>query len=305
MLFSDYLKSCRLKYNFTQEELVSSLYTYHDNFSKLDVTTYSRWERGVTQPSSDKKIDIINFYQTLCSEVFPCFSHMKKEDIEDELCRVSIANLLGKSKSLILNFPSVMMEVDDMKIFPVTQSDDLDKILKMAYTLDKELSNNFSPLQEKHYKQWAQNPNNFFLITEFQNQFFGMFFTIRLKESIFNKLLNFKMSEDEITENDFADFNEIGCNYILSFFAYNDKAATLLILRYYAHLISHQEFISEVGVLTILEDARKMIDKLHLKHYKTDEVTQGTLTSHRASLEEVLISESVLKVIFSKEEKCS
>jgi transcriptional regulator with XRE-family HTH domain len=300
--FNEYLKTCRERYNLTQEELVQELYNTDDEFSGLNTGTLSRWERSATQPSLSKQVGIIKVLQNYNNTVFPCFEELDDKEIENSICKVGIHNLLGNNKKLVLNFLSNVIQVDDMSIIHVRHAENINQILTMPHALDKELTNNFSILEDEHFKTWALHPSNLFLISEYEGQFLGMLFTLRLKPEVFEKIMNFEMKEEDIKVEDFASFEENGCNYILSFFSSNEKSASLLFLRYYAHLIANQKVISDVGALTILDDGRKLINRLNLKHLKEMQVNEGHLSSHRAILSEVLINEPVLKMIFQKQE---
>ena len=78
---------------------------------------------------------------------------------------------------------------------------------------------------------------------EFNDQFFGLLFTLRLKPDIFSKLVNFEMEESDIDIDDFASSEEMGSDYFLSFIALNDDVASLLFIKYYAQLIANQKNI--------------------------------------------------------------
>jgi len=110
------------------------------------------------------------------------------------------------------------------------------------------------------------------------------------------------MQVRDITENDFASFEEEACSLPFSFFAYNEKTASLLFIRYYAHLIANQNSIIEVGTTPLLDEGRKIVKAMHLTHLHDLEVEHGTLSAYSAPLEDVLINEDVLRVIFRKQE---
>ena len=155
----------------------------------------------------------------------------------------------------------------------------------------------------KSLKNWASNPVNSFYVCEYKEQFFGLLFTLRVKPDVFDKLMRLELDEKELTNDDLALFDEMGSNYMLSFFAMNDKAATLLFIRYYAHLIANQNVIEEVGAASMMEDAKKLIGNMHL-HTCERKVVSDTLTieSYRASLSTFLAHERVLKMLLSKQD---
>ncbi|WP_155666995.1 helix-turn-helix transcriptional regulator [Aliivibrio fischeri] len=58
LTFSEYLKNVRSQKKLTQQALLDILVDGHESFSKLDLTTLSRWERGATSPKLEKQLII-------------------------------------------------------------------------------------------------------------------------------------------------------------------------------------------------------------------------------------------------------
>lgn len=302
MKFNTYIKLCREKNHLTQEQLVQELYNYDDVFQGLDVSTLSRWERGITKPSIEKMLKSVKLFSEMSNTIFPCFDNMKSESIEDELCNIGIKNLIGSSKDHILNFPSKSFEVNDMQIKHLRSVDDIDAVLDMPYDTIKSLTGSDSFFGFDLVKSWALHPSNLFLLSEYKGQFYGLLFILRLKPETFDKIINFEMSPKDISDDDFASFEEMGCNFPISFFAYNDKSSSMLFLRYYAHLIANQDVISKIGTTPLLASGKKILENINLNAHKEKETPLGTLTSYQAALTDVLINESVLKMIFQKQD---
>jgi len=306
MQFNEYLKTCRTKNTLTQEELVQALYIFDtEHFSGLDTTTLSKWERAVTQPKLLKQVSIIKYFQKMTKMALPCFDEHSEEEIEESLCKVGMTNILtgSKSKELILDFPSAMMSLDDLKIYQLKDFNLIDKVIKINTYLDKDFNNDYTQLTDDTFKTWALMPGNFFIVCEFGEEIVGLLFTLKLKPSSFEKIINGNIMEKELTREDFALPNEEGCNYIISFFSLNKKAASLLFVRYYAHLISHQTTISEVGIATFMDDGQKLIESLNLPYYTSCVVQDKMeLQFYRASLSSFLATPSVVKMILTKQE---
>ncbi|MEA3521774.1 MAG: hypothetical protein U9R50_02235, partial [Campylobacterota bacterium] len=260
-----------------------------------------RWERGSTKPSMDKQIKIVHLFSELGNTTLSCFNTMDKKLVETELCKLGIQNLVGHSKEHILNFPTKSFRVDDISIEHLRSADDIDTVLQMPYSVIENLTGNVYNLNFETIKSWAEHPSNLFLLSKYQGQFYGLLFALRLKPDIFQKIIDFTMNIKDINDNDFAGFDEMGSNFPIAFFAYNDKSSTLMMLRYYAHLIANQDIIAHVGTTPLLDGAKKIVQKMHLKHYKDKKVTQGLLSSYSAPLSDVLINEAVLKMIFQKQ----
>ena len=306
MQFNEYLKTCRAKNALTQEELVQALYIFNtEHFSGLDATTLSKWERAVTQPKLLKQVSIIKYFQNITKMALPCFDEHSEEEIEESLCKVGMKNILkgSKSKELILDFPSAMMSLDDLKVYQLKDFNFIDKVIKINTYLDKDFNNDYTQLTDDTFKTWALMPGNFFIVCEFGEEIVALLFTLKLKPSSFEKIINGNIMEKELTREDFALPNEEGCNYIISFFSLNKKAASLLFIRYYAHLISHQTTIAEVGIATFMDDGQKLIESLNLPYYTSCVVQDKMeLQFYRASLSSFLATPSVVKMILTKQE---
>ena len=302
MKFNEYLKSCRKTYKLTQEELVQELYNFDESFIGVDTRTLTRWEQAQTQPSIDRQMTIVKYFQTLSSSVFPCFEEYDTEEVQAQICRVGISNIIGKNRELVLNFPASYIIVDDLKITHLRHSDTIDSTIKIAMRLDKEFTESYSQLQDKNFKDWAMHPSTLFLICEVDKQFFGLLFTLRLKPEIFDKIMNFEMQEKDLDVSHFASYDEDGCSYLLNFFAHSPKAASLLYLRYYAHLIANQDSISKVGALTMMSEGKKLIERIKLSHKESAVIYGHSIYSYEAPLSDVLINEAVLKMIFQKQD---
>ncbi len=300
--FNKYLKLCRKKYKLTQEEFVQELYNYDENFIGVDTRTISRWEAAQTKPSIDRQITIVKYFSTCSGHILSCFHTDDKKNIESKICKLGIKNLIGSSKEHILNFPTRSFKVEDIVIKHIRSSKSIDEVLQMPYTVIKNLTDNVYNLSFENIKEWALHPSNLFLLSEYKNEFAGILFTLRLKPNIFQKIINFEIELKDITLDDFASYNEIGCNFPMAFFAYNDKSSTLLILRYYAHLIANQDVIKDIGTTPLLDGAKKIVQKMNMKKYKEKIVLQGTLTSYSAPLSDVLINQAVMKMIFQKQD---
>lgn len=304
MQFNEYLRSCRTKNGLTQEQLTHELYA-HDiyNFEGLDTTTVSKWERGSTKPHLSRQVSIIKYFQKRTGIAMPCWDSYAAEEAEELICKAGMRNLIGKSKKLIYNFPSEMMSVDDIKVYPLRNSKRMDALIDENMPLHQSIAHEFSQISREQYRKWALHPNSFFLACEYKDNFMGLFFSIKVKQDVFEKILNFEMRKSEITVDDLAAFNETGSSLILSFYAMNEKIATLIIIRYYAHLIAHQKYIVEIGGITNLEDAKKIVSRMNLypfaKKIPEDNVE---IEAFRQTLSNVLASENVVKMLLSKQE---
>ncbi len=304
MHFNEYLKSCREHSHLTQEQLTSDLYSYDiDSFKGLETTTISKWERSVTKPTASKQVNIIRYFQQKTGAALPCWDGYTVEEAESLICKAGMRNLIGKRKKLIYDFPSEMMSVDDMKIYPLRNFERMDVLIEATIHLQQSYTHKYMQVSREQLKEWALRPENLFLACEYKDAFLGLFFTLRIKPEIFNKILNFEMKRSEISTDDFAEPNEIGSGLMIAFFAMNEKAATLLFIRYYAHLIANQKHIDEIGGITIEDEAKKIVTNMNLQ-FDTSKMTDDgvEIDSFRQTLPNVLASENAVKMLLSKQE---
>ncbi len=304
MYFNEYLKLCREKNNLTQEQLVSDLYS-HDitMFESLDTSTLSKWERSIVKPKISRQVSILKYFQQKTGIALPCWDSYSSKETEELICKVGMQNLLGKSKELVLNFPSSMIGADDLHVYQLRNSENMDKIIDININLDKDFNHDTTQFQSEQFKEWALHPSSSFYACEYKEQFFGLLFTLRLKPEVFEKIMDLEIEEKDLTVNDFALPEEMGCNHMISFFAMSEKAAALLFIRYYAHLIANQKFIADVGVATMMEEAKKLINNMNLNYHSSKSVGEGLeLQTYRETLPNFLASEKVVKMILSKQE---
>jgi len=300
--FSHYLKRCRNKYHLTQDQLAQELYIFNESLIGIDSRTISRWEHAQTKPSIERIISIIHFFQSKAKIVLPCFDDLDRIKIEDEICKIGIKNLIGSSKEHILNYPSKLFAVEDIIIAHLRSKEDITYTLEIPIDIMQNLSGGAFEFSKEHLQELALHPSNLFLLSEYKQAFAGIFFILYLKPQTFKKLMRFEITIKDLSSDDMADPNEQGCSVPLTFFALNNKIATFLMLRYYAHLIANQRYIISVGTTPLLESGKKIVEKMNLKKFQEKQTKYGTITSYKAPLDSVLINKAVIKMLFQKQD---
>ncbi len=306
MYFSSYLKLCRENSGLTQEELVYALYAYDiDNFKCLDNSMLSKWERNFAKPKASKQVSIIKYFQEQTGTALPWWDEYSVDKIEKMLCKAGMNCLLGKSKDLVLNFPLPALGTDNLHIYQIRNSKMFEQVLQINMDLDKHFNHDIPHLQSAQLKEWAMHPGNSFFICEYHDEFFGLFFSLKLKPEAFEKIMKLEIFESELTADDFASPHEIGCSHMISFFAMNEKIASALFIKYYAHLIRNQKMIAKVGFATMMGDAKKLMENMNFYHYANKMIGKNMeLQTYYETLPNFLASENVVKMILF-EGKCS
>jgi len=303
MKFGEFIRKCREKHSMTQEQLVHALYLYDDDlFHGLDTTTLSKWERAVTQPKAAKQIRILQFFQESSGRILPCFDTYSIPENEKLICEQGVKNLIiGKRKDLVLNFPSKMMTLENLTITHVRYLDEVETFLEVASDLRNSVQPPYTQVTESQLHEWALHPSNLFLVCQYKGFIIGFLFVLRLKPQIQHQILHFKKAFSSLKADDFASFNEPGALITTHFFAWNHKSATLLIIRYYAHLIANQENIESVGAAVFYEEGKEILANMNLR--PLDKYVQEgiEITSYYESLANVLLTENVVKMLFRKD----
>jgi len=302
----EYLRQCREQNEMKQGELVTALYQWDpDLFDGLDAGTISKWERGISKPKISRLIEIIKYFQKQTGTALPCWDRLSVEDAEKQICEVGIRNRLTGIKDIILDFPSQLMTVDNLKVYPLRNSDRMDALIEMYENIAMDIHHPFTRQNKHRIKEWAMHPGSIFPVCEYKNTIIGYSFAIKLKPESFEKVLNLEIGVNDIDVDDFAGKDELGSIFLISFYALSDKAAALLLVRQYAYLIAHQKSIEEVGRLSFVNEKGKGGRIANLDQSVCREFEDGTThCSFRQSLPKIFATETVLRMIFPKQE-CS
>ena len=304
MQFNEYLKKCREGCDLTQEKLAQELYV-HDTelFLSLDTGTIGKWERGLTKPKASKQASILKYFQIQTNMALPFLGEYPLEELEGLLCKTGMHNMLGKNKKHVFDFPSEMMSMDDITVSHLHSFDGMDQIIDNNMHLHKSITHPYAQLSREQFMEWGLHPSNLFFHCDLKGASLGIMFIARVKPEILKKIMNFEMKKSEIVSDDFASYDEMSSHLLLSFFAFNDKAATLLFIRYYAHLIANQDNIVEIGGLAHVNEGKKIASNMNLKFKNSLVTDDGTkITSYSQSLANVLASEHVVKMLLSNQE---
>jgi transcriptional regulator with XRE-family HTH domain len=300
LLFSDYLKECRLKYALTQEDFVNLLHKHDEIFYALDTVTLSRWERAITQPNASRQAAILKVLQKEYGKYLTCIAEQNTQEESEALALRFVKYLLKDNKQLILNFPSQYLAFDTFEIVKIKNAEEYKQIINITLGLNKEFTKQLSQLNFEHFSNFAKEPQASLYICKYEEQFVGLFFTLHLKETAFKDLLSGKLKEEGISSEHFVKEGEKGSVYLLSFFAHSPKVAALLFLEFYKELLQKQDNIVEIGAASLIKDGKTFLQNLQLKHHKTMQEGKEALEFYATSLEKFLINDVTLKVLFTK-----
>lgn len=300
--FSDYLNICREAKQATQNELVDELIALDSSFKFLDTTTLSRWERGVSKPSMGKQVLILRYFSTYYGRIYPFIETAERIDIVKSFCAIGFAGLVGRHKALVMNFPTHQMNKAEFNICEFNESQHKSAAISNNRHLYIELYKDH--LCAEQQELFADNINNLFLVCDHNDQYFGHFFTLRLKTDVFDDVINFRRTDRSLTNDDIAGADEVGSYYFYGLFAMSNQVISLFYVHFYSYLIQKQECIDELGVIAASKDGKMMARNMNMECVALQETKTQVNHSFRASLEDILINDNVVKMLFNPE-NCS
>jgi len=295
LVFSSYIKKCRLNLGFTQIELVSELFKFDQIFNGLDSNAIGRWERAFAKPPLFKQVKILEYFFEKFDYYFPFLDMENVKTIEQQFSTKGIEKLLGTHKQLVMNFPTMRSDNNQFSIRLPKESSHLNTAIATAINICDDLYGAGRYYDEKTLQKFSLSSRSLFIICEYKEQYFGHSFFICLKTNIYNKILDFQMDYEDITTADLAVDGEDGSYMSIGIFAMNKKALSLLFIRFYAYLIMYQKQISYIGTLISEEDAIEIATNFGLKRGATNK----DLTVYSASIKDVLLTEQIIKILFA------
>ncbi|MBN2646925.1 MAG: helix-turn-helix transcriptional regulator [Thiotrichales bacterium] len=296
--FSDYLRICRENRAITQTELVDELLALDDTFQALDVTTLSRWERGVSKPALGKQTLMIQYFSRHFGRVYPFLEEAEPITIEKSFCALGFSKLLGRHK-MVMEFPTRLMDIQQFSIQFYAESVHKSNALRKNYLILRELYG--ATFSETLHQELAENPQNYFAICDYQGDYFGHFFALKLKPDTFNRLMDFSLSVDQIQLNDVCGPQELGCYYYFGFFSIGELVISLIWIHFYTLLIKEQNHIQQLGAMIVSKEGETIAKNMNTQVLHSRQVNGQTISNFQATPAQMLITENVVKMLFNPE----
>jgi len=302
MEFAQYLKKCRENYGLTQEELARELYLHsEEEFSGVDASVLSKWERGILHPGYRRKAKILAYFQTLSRQPLPCWQGKDPEYIERSICRKGMDYILTRPpRELVVDLSMDLLKVDDFRIIPLRHFDRKEELLEVHLNLHAHINPPFSRLSLEQFETWSLHPDSFFYVVLYKRTFLGLLFAQRLKWESYRELMEFRRRKNELTLDDLADADEEAGINLIAHFSLDSRVTSMLMVRFYAYLIAHQETIREVGIYTPLEDLHRVAERMNLPPRLIRQIDGHRYKTYRNTLEGIMASEGAMRLLFPK-----
>ena len=295
---SQMLYACRKSHRLTQQDLVSELSHYANEFKALNTVTLSRWETGTTTPSLHKKKLLLNFLASKgCFNDGECYDIAREqyEDLLEPLSTVFTRNY----QYLISNLPERLVDkytLCNLKGF--TQKKE-----HIEHIVDIEVATNstgYYALTPEKLEEWCKHPSSFCVITERRKQHLGHFIMVKIKNHVAEEIAHYRRSEFSLKKEDFCRVDECGTYYVHALYGRSPKIAALLNVAAYLHLFDHIETVDNVMIFSTRTDG-----VLLTKDYGIKEVAHGVDEEYEfewhgmlSPVEDILFSDTIVKLIF-------
>ncbi len=292
------LYAYRKSHHLTQQDLVSELSHYANEFKALNTVTLSRWETGTTTPSLHKKKLLLNFLASKgCFNGGECYDIAREqyEDLLEPLSTVFTRNY----QYLISNLPERLVDkytLCDLKGF--TQKKE-----HIGHIVDIEVATNstgYYALTPEKLEEWCEHPSSFCVITERKKQHLGHFIMVKIKNHVAEEIAHYRRSEFSLKKEDFCRVDECGTYYVHALYGRSPKIAALLNVAAYLHLFDHIETVDNVMIFSTRTDG-----VLLTKDYGIKEVAHGVDEEYEfewhgmlSPVEDILFSDTIVKLIF-------
>jgi len=302
MEFAQYLKKCRESFGLTQEELARELFLHsEEEFSGVDASVLSKWERGILHPGYRRKAKILAYFQILGRLPLPCWRGKDPEYIERSICRKGMDYILARPpRELVVDLSMDLLKVDDFRIIPLRHFDRKEELLEIHLNLHTHINPPFSRLSLEQFETWSLHPDSFFYVVLYKRTFLGLLFAQRLKWESYLDLMEFRRQKNDLTLEDLADAHEEAGINLIAHFSFDSRVTSMLMVRLYAYLIAHQETIREVGIYTPLEDLHRVAERMNLQPRHVRQIDGHRYKAYRNTLHQVMACEGAMRLLFPK-----
>ncbi|WP_130538312.1 helix-turn-helix domain-containing protein [Thiomicrorhabdus indica] len=296
--FNDYLRICREHQNLTQSELVTALCVYDKTFESLDTNTLSRWERGVSKPSLSKQTLLVHYFSESFDRIYPFIEQAERIEIEKSFCAIGFSKMLGRHK-LVMSFPCQHMDKSRFLIKLIQDSHLKQSAISKNLLIFQEMYN--LPLSSDTLQKMANIPSNHFSVCEYDSEYYGHFFALKLKPSVFEQAMNFLIDFNQLSENDIAKEDELGNYLFFGFFGMSDIVISILWVHFYSWVIKQQSHILEMGAIITSKEGEMIAKNMNTEKYASLESKNRHYQSFRATTKQMLITDNVVKMLFNPE----
>jgi len=298
-VFSEILVSCRKALGLTQVELLSELANYDDTFENLNNVTLSRWENGTTETSLNRKRLLLKYFsQRLLLESAPCNNMVKKRL---ELLYHPLAKFFEHNyASLIHNLPQLRVALEAYNIISLHEHQELHRFENIVNLEEASHAEGYYRTSAQSLQLLCQHPSTFAITVEHNEQHLGHFIMHKIKEDIVQRLIHYKMTEAEITVEDFASPSEKGSYYVHALYGVNPTIASIVNTKAYLYLYEHLKQIDNVVIFSTRKDGLRLAKAYGIEVIDTgvDESYNIIWSGMRSPVEDILFSDTVLKLVF-------
>ena len=298
-IFGNILVQFRKLQKHTQQEFITALSQFHEEFNALNTVTLSRWENGTTETSLYRKRLILKYF--LSKGLFD--SKQYRNLIRDRY--TSLYSPLSKVfehnyETLIHNLPQLRIGIEAYERFSLHQYND---ITRLQHIVDIEVASH-APMYYQNSVQQLQklisHPASYSLVIEKNHQHLGHFIMYKIPQEVSKKLTNYELKEKDLSYNDLCKPQDSGDYYVHALYGVNPMMASMLNVETYLYLFDNINTINNIVIFSSRKDGVRLAKAYGIELVQSGEDLQyGINWSGMSSpVEDILFSDTVLKLVF-------
>jgi len=298
-IFGNLLSRCRKVLGETQQQFITQIAMFDEEFNALNTVTLSRWENGTTATSLYRKRLILRYFHTkgiLTQE--PCRSMIQERF---SALQVPLSKTFEHNyESIIHNLPKLRIPLDAYETNTLEHCDDP---LQLQHLIDVEIASH-APLYYKNTPQrlleLVSHPETFSMVIKKNRQHLGHFIMYKTTPEASEKIVRYQLKEHELTLDHLVKPGSSGDYYIHAFYGVNPVIAAMLNVHTYLHLFKHIDTIKDVVIFSSRKDGVRLAKAYGIEMIESgDDLHYGiTWNGMRSPVEDILFSDTVLRLVF-------
>jgi len=298
-VFGDILYRFRHEQGQTQQQFITEISLYAQEFMALNTVTLSRWENGTTETSLYRKRLILKFFHTKGLLNFEPYRSLIRDRYK--VLYLPLSKIFEHNyETLIHNLPKLRVNLDAYDKSSLLQSQDL---AHLQHIIDIEVASHaalYYKNSPKRLQELTADEGSYSLIIEKSRQHLGHFIMYKITHDTSDKIIHYQLKEDDLALEHFCSPEEVGDYYIHALYAVNPLIASILNVDTYLHLFDHISAIKDIVIFSSRKDGVRLAKAYGIEVVESGEDLHYGISWHgmRSPVEDILFSDTVLKLVF-------
>ena len=298
-IFGNILYQSRQLQKQTQQQFITEISQFNEEFFALNTVTLSRWENGTTETSLYRKRLILKYFLSkglFNIEAFSTLILKRYSALYTPLSKTFQHNY----QSVIHNLPQLRIGLEEYDKFSLSK---YSESFQLQHIIDIEVASHapmyYQNSTEKLLKL-VSHPASYSLVIEKNHQHFGHFIMYKVPQEISKKIINYELKERDLAYSDLCPKQESGDYYIHAFYGVNPMMAAMLNVETYLHLFKNISTINNIVIFSSRKDGVRLAKAYGIEMVESGEDLHYGINWNGmlSPVEDILFSDTVLKLVF-------